>query len=104
MTFSPIFCASIAQASPVGPAPMTSTSVLASGRDLALVLGRVSSSTAARKSGMGLTAGVGRGDEGSTQPGNRDSSMGNCRRAYGWKRDQEAAFAPFQAKRHCSTL
>src|SRR5712692_9908397 len=56
MTVSLIFCASIAQASPVGPAPMTSTSVRISGRGLALVLARVSSSTAARKSGMGLTA------------------------------------------------
>src|SRR5438034_11823844 len=66
MTFSPIFCASIAQASPVGPAPMTSTSQRMSGRGLTLLLVEVSSSSAARKSGMGTGAESGRGDEDSS--------------------------------------
>src|SRR5215472_4447258 len=42
MTFRPSNCASIAQARPVGPAPITSTSELRSGRECARARGRVS--------------------------------------------------------------
>src|ERR1700736_3533450 len=56
MTLRPIFSASMAQASPVGPAPMTKTSVCVSGPDLAFALGRVTSSSPARDCGMGLAA------------------------------------------------
>src|SRR5215472_10867945 len=42
ITFRPSNCASIAQARPVGPAPITSTSELRSGRECARALGRVS--------------------------------------------------------------
>src|SRR5215469_18089086 len=52
ITFRPIFWASMAQARPVGPAPMTRTSVCNSGIGMALALGRVSSASAVRNSGM----------------------------------------------------
>src|SRR5438874_3336481 len=42
MTFRPAFCASMAHASPVGPAPMTITSDRMSGRDSSCGFGKVS--------------------------------------------------------------
>src|SRR5579859_652332 len=48
----------MAQASPVGPAPITSTSVCISGRKLTLVLGSTSSSSAARNWGMDQDGGT----------------------------------------------
>src|ERR1700751_1719140 len=52
MTLSPTFWASIAQANPVGPAPITRISVRNSAGGLALAFARVSMSSATRNSGM----------------------------------------------------
>src|SRR5690348_15886122 len=64
----------MAQASPVGPAPITSTSVCISGRKLALVLGSTSSSSAARNWGMDQDGGT-RYDGVESKPETADSSM-----------------------------
>src|ERR1039457_3192071 len=83
MTLRPIFCASMAQASPVGPAPMTRTSVPISGIGLAFAFSRVSSSSAVRESGMGLTAESVEATRVRSQLGNGDSSTRELQKAWG---------------------
>src|ERR1700738_5158740 len=84
MTVRPIFLASMAQASPVGPAPMTNTSQHMSGRGSALGLGSVSGTdSAAKMLGMGDRARQ-------TTPvlqawtGNGDSSMWELGESWPW--------------------